>query len=671
MDNYTKAKTLVSLGFTVVPFQILPDGTKRPVGGFKWSEIKIDAEHANLVDTYWGYGRDPQPLVAWYHPTIGATDIDIDPKTGKNGYVTMDRAGLELPETPVWYDTPRGGRHYVMRFPLGTTEAAPVTFGGVKLEGIDRRVANGLAIWYGDVPTAEELAEIPDAPEWMCEGKVTSVDAPIVMDVVNARELLNGMPSGEIAPELKRILDTLVPGHIDHRAMLNAQYAIAAEGLRGHQGAPDALKELQGLYLAGKWNTAEYQEEWANGLKGLEAKVPEIMSKIKADAPIDEFEDAVQKEEFRLDVQREAKKRIRQKLQGSPEFWTLKELEHVTIDWTLNSLWYKGSSNGIVGRSQIGKTFITVSMCGSIALGRNWFGMEAEQQDVLYIAGEGKSGITKRFKDWADSEGVDWDELDQHLKIVTGVDVLNEGHIEDLIAYSADKNFGLVILDTLSATSSIENENDSADMSEVVSNAKRIVPGGVTIFVHHPSEATKNDPNPKPRGASAFYNDADNVLTITVDRSFEPSGRIDKYSNGEDPLFLTLSTNFEDHGGKSKESEPITLKGFYLKETTPGSIVLARTGGGFKNPDLTQFNAIVDYMEAGGKEITVESFWATMEALKRDYKWNATSRTTANRLIKLALASGWLEEKTPKAGSRGAVYQLPKMPNWDALKIKD
>lgn len=670
MDNYAKAKALVELGATVVPFQILPDGTKRPVGGFKWSEIKIDSEHANLVDTYWGYGRDPQPLVAWYHPTIGATDIDIDPKTGKNGYVTMERAGLELPETPVWYDTPRGGRHYIMRFPAGTTEAAPVTFNGVKLEGIDRRVANGLAIWYGDVPTAEELAQIPDAPEWMCEGKAATVDAPIVMDVVNARELLNAMPSGEIAPELKRILDTLVPGHIDHRAMLNAQYAIAAEGLRGHQGAPDALKELQGLYLAGKWNTAEYQEEWANGLKGLEAKVPEIMSKIKADAPTDEFEEAVQKEEFRLDVQHEAKKRFRQRTQGLPTRWSWTDLENVVLEWVLNSFFYNGSLNGLVGRSQIGKTFITVSMCASIALGVEWFGLKTDKKKVLYVAGEGKSGITKRFKDWCEHEGQKWEELQEQLAIVTDVDILNPMHVEYLQKLQEAEQFGLIVFDTLSATSSIENENDSAQMSEVMGNAKKVAAGTIAVFVHHPSEATKNMPNPKARGASAFYNDADNIATITVDRSFEPVADIPKYSNGDEPLFLTISTNFEDHGGKSKESEPITLKGFYLKEFKPGHIVLARTGGGFKDPDFEQFKAITFYLEMAKREITLESFWAAMESLKYEYKWASSSRSTANRLLKLSLARDWLEVKVEGKAHTKAVYQVPKLPNWDALKME-
>lgn len=657
LTNLEKAHALVELGFTVVPFEVMPNGSKRPVGGFKWSEIKIDAEHANLVDTYWGYGRDPQPLVAWYHPTIGATDVDIDTKTGKNGYVTMDRAGLELPETPVWYDTPRGGRHYVMRFPIGTTEAAPVKWQGRDIEGIDRRVANGLAIWYGDVPTAEELADIPDAPDWMCEGKSGSLDAPIVMDAVNARELLNGMPQGEIAPELTRILETLVPGRIDHRAMLNAQYAIAAEGLRGHQGAPDALQKLQEMYLAGEWNTPEYQQEWVNGLKGLETKVPEIMSKIKADAPNNEQEEANRKELIRLNAQEFAKEQKRKERYQGIEVCNWDELENTTIEWVIDGIWYFDSLNALVGRSQIGKTFVAASMTGSVAMGIDWFGHKVTQGRVLYIAGEGFAGIAKRFKAWCVQNKQDWAVFKERVTIIRRADLMSEMSVEDIRKLANDIDPVMIIVDTLSATSSIENENDAAEMRDLLIKIASIYPIAAKIAVHHPNDATRNSQKPKARGSGAFKSNADNLMTVTVDESFEPDEKVIDAA-GPRVRFLTLSTDDNDYEGKSKESEPVTIKGIYLRESDDG-VALGMADGEKKHPEHGLVQQVMEYLNNRGIKCTASTFYdaADVIGLKDAGESGWKTKANAGRILKRAAMRSQVSET--KSGQE-LIYTLQK-----------
>lgn len=661
MDNREKAHALVDLGCTVVPFQVLPNGEKRPVGGLKWSEVFINTHE--LVDTYWWKGRDPQPLVAWYHPTIGAIDMDV--KDDKNGWVTLDMAGLELPDSQVEYDTPSGGKHIICVFPEGTKEAVDIPYNGSKLRGVDRRVNNGLAIWYGDtVPTLEEWNALPDAPEWAYIGSTGPVDAPIVK---SPEQWFNDLPKGEIGPEIRKILDFIIPGQIDHNIMRDTQFAIVAEGAKGATGALEALAEFRAMYLSGKYNTAEYEREWADGMKGLLAKVPELQQKANAPKPLPDFEMDVQERLYKLEVDREAKKRERQKYQGNPELWAWSDLENVVIEWVIEGIWYKGSLNGLVGRSQIGKTFITVAMCGAVATGSEFFGMKAVQGRVLYVAGEGKSGIAKRFKDWCAKTGQDWELVKQNIDIVTSVDTLNEAHIDHLKELASRSNYVLVIFDTLSATSSIENENDSADMWEVMQNGKKVAPDAATVFVHHPSEVTKNLPNPKPRGASAFYNDADNLVTVTVDRGFEPFGTVPAYSNGEQPKFLTLSTDFDAHGGKSKESEPVTLKGVYLQEFKPGHLAVEIVKGGFKDPDAEMMKAICEYLEAKSEVISKPSVYRTHYELRKSYKWDEVSQRTIDRLVDKAVGLGWLEEKTAKSSRTPATYQRPKLPDLSYL----
>jgi archaellum biogenesis ATPase FlaH len=376
---------------------------------------------------------------------------------------------------------------------------------------------------------------------------------------------------------------------------------------------------------------------------------------------------AVLDEKFKMEVLREAKKRVRQETQGRPEFWDWEDLENIVLDWIIEGIWYKGSLNGLVGRSQIGKTFITVAMCGAVATGTDFMGLKAQQGRVLYVAGEGKSGITKRFKDWCDKAGQDWQIVKGNIEIVTSVDLLNEGHVEDLMAKNAERKYDMVIFDTLSSTSSIENENDSADMWEVMNNGKKVAPDAAVIFVHHPSEATKNMHNPKARGASAFYNDADNLVTITVDRAFEAYGSVPVYSNGDSPLFLTLSTNFEDHGGKSKESEPITVRGLYLSEFKRGHIAADMVVGGYKDPDADQLKKVCEYLEGLGKPITRKSFFQGVYDLAKQEKWEAKSERTTTRVIEKAVSLGWLEEISRQKGPNGAVYERPKHPDLSYL----
>lgn len=664
MENREKAHALVDLGCTVVPFEILPNGEKRPAGGMKWSEIVIN--NHQLVETYWGYGRSPQPLVAWYHDEIGAIDFDV--KNGKNGWAVADAAGLEIPETPVSYDTTTApGKHLLYRFPKGTVSAVDIGYNGTKLMGIDRRIANGVAIWYGDtIPSAEEWAAIPDAPDWSYAFEGKAIDAPIVK---SPQQWFDELPRGEIAPEIRKILDYVIPGQIDHNVMLNTQYAIIAEGAKGATGALEALAEFKSLYLSGKWDTAQYEREWSDGLKGLIAKVPEFQQKaVNATKPAPDFEMDVLERLYRLEVDREAKKRERQKHQGQPEFWDWSELENIALEWVIDGIWYSGSVNGFVGRSQIGKTFVAIAMCGAIATGTEFLGRATKQGRILYVVGEGKSGIYKRFKDWAEANEQDWEEVRKHIDIVTSVDVLNENHIESLAAKNYERNYSLVMIDTLSANSSMESENDSADMWEVMNNGKKIAPDAATVFIHHPSDATKRLPNPKPRGSSAFYSDADNIVTITVDSSFEPSQTVSPYSNGETPLFLTLSTDFEEHGGKSKESEPLTIKGVYLSEFKRGHIAMDIAKGGYKDPDANIIKTTCEWLELKSMPITRPNLFKAHYDLKREYKWEDCSQKTIDRLVEKATGLGWLEEKSPKKGSAPAIYQRPKMPDLSYLR---
>ena len=639
LPNKAKAKGLVDLGFQVLPVSKDPHG--KNLFNFKWSEIIINKANEHLVDTYW-YGELDRGVAA-LHEEYGVIDIDV--KNGKDGYQTLEAHGLNLPHTPVSYDTPNSGRHYLYKFPKGTKKSSPIYKGKTRLEGVDRQVGNGIYVWYGDVPTAEVLAQVPDAPQWA----------------------LGELSEGNMSNDLRKILDALTPGDVDHDAMLKAQYAIASEGAKGSKGYAEAMVELRDMYLTGEFDIPEHQKEWQDGLMGLEAKIPELEAKAKENVEED-FETRVSKKMMDIEVMETAKKRRMEALYNGTTAWEWDDLENVKVEYVLQDLLYKGSMNGLVGRSQIGKTFLLVSMLSSMALGRPWMGLKTEKQKIMFVAGEGTGGIATRFKDWARAYGEDWEEIKRNLMIVTDADLYFDLSVEQMQNISNRFEPDLIVYDTLSANASIENENDAADMGQIIANAKSVYPSAMVLFVHHPSEATKNLPNPRPRGSSVFYNNADNIMTVVVDKKFSPTIPIEGYSSGKAVNFLTLSTDFEDHGGKSKEGSPVTIKGLYLREFEPGRVVLDQTTGSRQHSQNSLIDAVLESLNKQGRKMTITALWdeADMLGLKDQTDKNGgwTSNKGARNILEAAVDRGYLVA-IPGSGPNGTSYERPKAPQFD------
>ncbi len=639
LPNKAKAQGLVDLGFQVLP--VSKDSHGNNTFNFKWSEIIINKANEHLVDTYW-YGETDRGVAA-LHDEYGVIDIDV--KNGKDGYQTLATHGLNLPHTPVWYDTPNNGRHYLYKFPKGTKKSSPIYKGKTRLEGVDRQVGNGIYVWYGEVPTAEVLAQVPDAPQWA----------------------LGDLSEDNMSNDLRKILDALTPGDIDHDAMLKAQYAIASEGAKGATGYQEAMVKLRDMYLAGEFDIPEHQKEWQDGLMGLQAKLPELEARAKENVDED-FETRVSKKMVEIEVLETAKKRRLESLYKGTTYWDWDDLENVKVEYVLQDLLYKGSMNGLVGRSQIGKTFLLVSLLGSMALGIDWMGLKTEKQKVMFIAGEGTGGIASRFRDWARAYGHDWEAIKENIRVITDVDLYFDLSVEQLQGIAMNKfEPDLIVFDTLSANASIENENDAANMAELLANAKSVHPEAIVMFAHHPSNATKNLPNPQPRGSSVFYSNADNVMTITVDSKFKPDTPVPNYTSGKKVHFLTLSTDFEDHGGKSKEGMPVTIKGLYLREFEPGRVVLDMVKGSRQHSHNSFVDDVLEYLGQEGRELTVKSMWNAAVELgikdADDPQGGWKSEKGARTILESAVERGYLVERLG-TGPNPSTFARPKVPDF-------
>jgi hypothetical protein len=188
------------------------------------------------------------------------------------------------------------------------------------------------------------------------------------------------------------------------------------------------------------------------------------------------------------------------------------ELEEMpAMSWLADGILPLGGLAAIYGAPGAGKSFVALDLVFSVATGARWLGRSVAMGGALYIAGEGLAGLSQRIIAWKDAHRV----LGQSVGVgivSDGVDLMNPADVSR-IAYAARadqvaKPIRLVVLDTL-ARSMIGDENDTRDMSTVISAADRIrhATGAAVLLVHH----TRKDSDQE-RGSTALRGAVDTLL---------------------------------------------------------------------------------------------------------------------------------------------------------------
>lgn len=214
----------------------------------------------------------------------------------------------------------------------------------------------------------------------------------------------------------------------------------------------------------------------------------------------------------------------------------------------------------LAGGPSTGKSFTALSWAVAIAEGNQWFGQQTRQAPVVYVLGEGFSGFGKRIKAW---ETVNGRPMSDNLHFMDGltydIDLNDPDSVQQLIAMLAYVQPGLVIFDSLSMLARYSNENDNAEVAQVMANVNSIVQatGATAMLVQHIMESTESmEPS-----VSVFVGNADTGVVVAEDTRENATG-----------TFL-LSTEAQ-YGGKQRDGEARTLYGF--KIDSPG--VLSRYG---------------------------------------------------------------------------------------------
>jgi len=205
-----------------------------------------------------------------------------------------------------------------------------------------------------------------------------------------------------------------------------------------------------------------------------------------------------------------------------------------------------GSVAEIVGKSGAKKTFVALDLSFSIATGRPWHGRIVREGTVLYVAGEGKSGMGGRISAWETARYATLP-ADRFRLITDAPQLLDDTHVDALIATVQRWNAGMVVLDTLARTMGGGGENRARDMGDYVAACNRIQreTGATVVVVHHMGWAGEHG-----RGSSALFAAVDAEITVTKDGN-TVNVRVSKakdFPDGEETTFASRVVELANGG---------------------------------------------------------------------------------------------------------------------------
>jgi hypothetical protein len=196
-------------------------------------------------------------------------------------------------------------------------------------------------------------------------------------------------------------------------------------------------------------------------------------------------------------------------------------------EWLLDNCLPQASLIALYGAPGSLKSFLALDWAYHLAHGMDWSGHECDEpRRVLYVAGEGTTGVKKRLKAWRMhhdrglGEGTDGNLVVSDNMPQIGDDEAWPEHRADI---EASGPWDLVIFDTLAYLTFGLEENSNSDMMTAI---KRLTDfskatGAATMIVHH----TGADGD-KLRGATSILGACDTVFRLDKDTQVRGQGRL-------------------------------------------------------------------------------------------------------------------------------------------------
>lgn len=269
MSAVRKALALASLGIKVFPVN---PKTRAPYIAGEGGVYHATCDDFELIATWFTLDYLDAEVGVWTGGSgLLAGDVDRGKKNGKDGFKSLDEAGLEPLDGPVQYKTPSGGEHHIWNTDrTDLTLAQDASHNGERLEGFDIRAGGGYFIWWGDtVPTSREAFD-GDIPDWVLEAaKEKHPESSAVGFGGNIAEWLehiedDGMPSMNVTNLVGRIPS----GDFGHEEMTDLAWNIVRLGSERETGIKFALDKLREAWLRDPYDTPKFRRDLENAIKG-------------------------------------------------------------------------------------------------------------------------------------------------------------------------------------------------------------------------------------------------------------------------------------------------------------------------------------------------------------------------------------------------------------------
>ncbi|MCU7836136.1 MAG: helicase RepA family protein [gamma proteobacterium symbiont of Taylorina sp.] len=197
--------------------------------------------------------------------------------------------------------------------------------------------------------------------------------------------------------------------------------------------------------------------------------------------------------------------------------------------WQIKDILEINNLGHLFGEPAGGKTLIALDMAFCVATGTDWHGHKVKQSQVVYLAGEGFGGLSRRFKGLEKKYDIKAD----NLFISQTPAALTEYRSAQAVKNSIDvicPGAELIIIDTLNRNFG-GDENSTKDMTIFVQNIDLYLRSNnaTVLVVHHSGHGNKD----RSRGASSLHaavdveykiNKTDNIVTMsnTKAKDIEP-----------------------------------------------------------------------------------------------------------------------------------------------------
>lgn len=204
-------------------------------------------------------------------------------------------------------------------------------------------------------------------------------------------------------------------------------------------------------------------------------------------------------------------------------------------NWIIKDLISERSTVLLYGPTQSYKSFISLEIALSVAMGRDTFGGQTLAGKVFYSALEGSAHLKKARRAWRLGRQIGGRISNFYLGLAPLVGIPDEvtEYGNEIAKRCGNEKPRLIIIDTLGKSMAGLNENDAQDAGRFIRFCDSLVEsfGCTVIAIHH----TGKDQSRGARGSSAFHAGFDTVIQIDAQRTTKAvSVTVKKHKDAEE-----------------------------------------------------------------------------------------------------------------------------------------